>query len=93
MIDEKQRTTDSFINDAMIEKLLAEAGSKAGDKIFVRGIIDKALEHRGLSAGEVAILLEVRDPELLKEMYAAAAKVNAKVVHSYSGMKQQAPVL
>ena len=79
MIDEKQRTTDSFINDAQIERLLAEAGSKAGDNTFVRRIIDKALEHRGLSAGEVAILLEVRDPELLKEMYAAAAKVKEAI--------------
>lgn len=79
MIDEKQRSTDSFINDALIERLLTEAGSKAGDKIFVRRIIDKALEHRGLSAGEVAILLEVRDPELLKEMYAAAAKVKEAI--------------
>ncbi len=79
MIDERQRTTDSFIDDALIAKLLTEAGFKAGDKTIVRRIIEKAREHHGLSAGEVAILLEVRDPELLKEMYAAAARVKEAI--------------
>ena len=30
MIDEKQRTSDAFIDDALIERLLAEAEAKAG---------------------------------------------------------------
>ncbi|MDD2338663.1 MAG: [FeFe] hydrogenase H-cluster radical SAM maturase HydG, partial [Geobacteraceae bacterium] len=79
MIDKKQRSPDLFIDDALIAKLLAEAGFKAGDKTLVRELINKAGEYHGLSAGEVAILLEVRDPELLKEMYAAAARVKQAI--------------
>jgi 2-iminoacetate synthase len=79
MIDERQRTSDSFIDDALILKLLDEAGSKALDRSEVRRIIAKAAEQKGLSAGEVATLLEVRGPALLEEMYAAAAKVKEAI--------------
>jgi 2-iminoacetate synthase len=79
MIDEKQRSSDSFIDDTLIAKLLSDAAVEARDRGIVRTIIAKALEHKGLSAGEVAILLEVRDPELLKEMYTAAAKVKEAI--------------
>ncbi len=79
MIDEKQRSSDSFIDDALIAGLLSDAASKAQDVTFVRKIIAKAAEHGGLSAAEVAILLEVRDPALLKEMYATAAKVKEDI--------------
>ncbi len=79
MIDDKQRTSDSFIDDGLILRLLEEAGSKALDQSEVRRIIAKAAEHKSLSAGEVAVLLEVRDPELQKEMFAAAAAVKEAI--------------
>lgn len=79
MIDEKERTTDAFIDDALIERLLAEAKTKAGDKNGVRRIIAKAGGYKGLTAGEVAVLLEVNDPELLREMFAAAAAVKEAI--------------
>jgi 2-iminoacetate synthase len=79
MIDERQRTSDSFIDDTLILRHLDEAGTKALDRREVRRIIARAAEHKGLSAGEVAILLEVRDPVLLKEMYAAAAAVKEAI--------------
>lgn len=79
MIDEKQRTADAFIDDALIGKLLAEAQTTAGDQTAVRRIIAKAGEYKGLSAGEVAILLEVTDPGLLGEMFAAAAAVKQAI--------------
>ncbi|MDT8900544.1 [FeFe] hydrogenase H-cluster radical SAM maturase HydG [Anaeroselena agilis] len=79
MIDEKERTSDAFIDDALIEKLLTEAKTKAGDKDGVRRIIAKAGGYKGLSAGEVAVLLEVTDPELLREMFAAAAAVKEAI--------------
>jgi 2-iminoacetate synthase len=79
MIDEKQRSSDSFIDDALIHALLREAESKARDRRIVGGIIAKAQEHCGLSAAEVAILLEVRDGELLREMYEAAARVKEAI--------------
>jgi 2-iminoacetate synthase len=79
MIDEKERTTDSFIDDELIRRLLAEAVVKAGDPAAVRKIIAKAREYHGLSAAEVAVLLEVKDPELLREMYSAAAAVKEAI--------------
>jgi 2-iminoacetate synthase len=79
MIDEKERTSDAFIDDALIEKLLAEAKTKAGDRAGVRRIIAKAGGYKGLTADEVAVLLEVNDPELLREMFAAAAAVKEAI--------------
>ncbi len=79
MIDEKQRTSDTFIDDELIAKLLADAKAKVGDKNAVREIIAKAGNHKGLSAGEVAVLLEVTDPALLQEMFATAAAVKQAI--------------
>ncbi len=45
----------------------------------MRRIIAKAGEYKGLTAGEVAVLLEVNDPELLREMFAAAAAVKEAI--------------
>ncbi len=79
MIDERERTSDAFIDDALIAKLLAEAKRQAGDKDAVRRIIAKAREYHGLSAAEVAVLLETTDPALLQEMFAAAAAVKKAI--------------
>lgn len=79
MIDEKQRTSDAFIDDSLIARLLEEAKTKATDKAAVRKIIDKAAQYHGLTADEVAVLIEVTDPELLREMYQTAAKVKEAI--------------
>jgi 2-iminoacetate synthase len=79
MIDDKERTSDAFIDDALIAHLLAEAKTKAGDKDAVRRIIAKAREYRGLGAAEVAVLLETTDPLLLQEMFAAASMVKKAI--------------
>lgn len=79
MIDEQQRTSDAFIDDALIAELLAAAKTKAADKAAVRRIIAKAGEYKGLTAGEVAVLLEVTDDALLREMFAAASAVKKAI--------------
>ena len=79
MIDNKQRTPDAFIDDALINTLLAEAKTKSQDKELVKGIIAKAGKYHGLSAGEVAVLLEVTDPKLLHEMFATACEVKQAI--------------
>ncbi len=79
MIDEKQRTSDAFINDNLIPGLIAEGAAMADDKAVVRKIIDKAKKYHGLSTGEVAVLLQVSDGDLLREMYAAAASVKQAI--------------
>jgi 2-iminoacetate synthase len=45
----------------------------------VREILAKGRELDGLSAGEVAVLMEVRNPELIHEMYAAARAVKDEI--------------
>ncbi|SDF58909.1 [FeFe] hydrogenase H-cluster radical SAM maturase HydG [Sporolituus thermophilus] len=79
MINEQERTSDAFIDDALILSLREAAKTKAKDEALVRRIIDKALAFRGLTAEEVAVLLEVEDPNLLREMYTAAAKVKLAI--------------
>lgn len=79
MIDNQQRTSDAFIDDALINRLLMEAKSKSQDKELVRSIIKKAGQYQGLSAGEVAVLLEVTDSELLQEMFSTACEVKKAI--------------
>jgi len=79
MIDAKQRTSDSFIDDDFIHSALAAAKSKAEDQDAVRRIIAKAGEYHGLSAEEVAVLIEVQNPQLLQEMYQTAARVKEAI--------------
>ena len=79
MIDESQRTSDAFIDDARIYAALDAAKAKAADAAAVSAIIDKALDYKGLTAEEVAVLLEVEDAALLDRMYAAAKKVKEAI--------------
>ncbi|WP_425057747.1 Biotin synthase [Sporomusa carbonis] len=79
MIDNAQRTSDAFIDDALIGKLLNDAKEKSQNKDYVRSILTKAREYHGLSAAEVAVLLEVTDPELETEMFAAASAVKQAI--------------
>lgn len=79
MIDNKERTTDTFIDDQLITNLLCQAKTKAQDKQLVQSIIAKASKYKGLSAGEVAILLEVTDSELLASMFTTAAEIKQAI--------------
>ncbi|MCX7780203.1 MAG: [FeFe] hydrogenase H-cluster radical SAM maturase HydG [Negativicutes bacterium] len=79
MIDDKERTSDSFIDDALIGNLLSSAKELAHDESYVRQIINAARAYRGLSAAEVAVLLEVENKALLEEMFAAAAAVKQAI--------------
>lgn len=66
-----------FINDDEINALLEE-GKTASPEV-VRQIIEKAREAKGLTPGEVAILLQNEDPELQKLMYEVAAQIKEKI--------------
>lgn len=79
MIDNKERTLDTFIDDNLINQLLHEAKTKGQDQQLVKVIIDKASKHQGLSAAEVAILLEVTDTELLNSMFATAEEIKQAI--------------
>jgi len=79
MIDESQRTSDAFIDEGRIAAALAAAKTASKDKDAVSAIITKALEYKGLTAEEVAVLLEVEDPSLLDSMYKAAKTVKEAI--------------
>jgi len=79
MIDNNERTLDTFIDDNLINHLLQEAKTKGQDQELVKGIIDKASQHKGLTAAEVAILLEVTDTELLNSMFTTATQIKQAI--------------
>jgi len=79
MIDENQRTTDAFIDDDRIHAALTAAKTASKDPEAVRAILAKAREYHGLSAEEVAVLLEVDDPTLLNEMVTSAKQVKEAI--------------
>lgn len=79
MINNNERTLDTFIDDTLITNLLCEAQTKAQDKGLVQSIIKKASQHNGLSAAEVAILLEVTDTALLDSVFATAAEIKQAI--------------
>ena len=66
-----------FINDAAIEKALADNKNPSPAK--VRAILAKALDIVSLDPEETATLLNVQDPALWEEMFAAAAQIKRKV--------------
>ncbi|MGD0278597.1 MAG: [FeFe] hydrogenase H-cluster radical SAM maturase HydG [Smithella sp.] len=66
-----------FIDDTKIENLLIKAKNPAPQR--VREIIDKALELKGLSPEEVAILLQTEDDELIGMIWQAAHKIKEDI--------------
>ena len=72
MISNVERTSDAFIDQARIEELLAAGKKAARDTAQVRAIITKAAKHQGLTAAEVAVLLQVEDSNLQEELFQTA---------------------
>jgi 2-iminoacetate synthase len=66
-----------FIDDTKIENLLIKAKNPAPQR--VREIINKALELKGLSPEEVAILLQTEDEELIGMIWQAAHKIKEDI--------------
>ena len=66
-----------FIDDTKIENMLIKAKNPSSQR--VREIIDKALELKGLSPEEVAILLQTEDDELIGMIWQAAHKIKEDI--------------
>ena len=79
MIKESQRTSDAFIDDTRIHAALEAAKTTSKDPAAVRAILAKAGKYHGLTAEEVAVLLEVEDETLLEEMYTEAKQVKEAI--------------
>jgi 2-iminoacetate synthase len=67
----------SFIDEARIAETLNAARNP--DSVRVREVLSKARLMEGLDAGEVAVLMELEDPALLAEMFAAARQVKNEI--------------
>jgi len=67
----------AFINEAQITEILATA--RRSDAGRVREVLAKAREIQGLEAEDVAVLMEIQDPELTEEMFAAARFVKDEI--------------
>lgn len=68
-----------FINDDEIKKLLAFGRKASKDKSYVRDIIDKAGECKGIGLEDVATLLYLEDKNLLNEMFEVAKKIKEDI--------------
>jgi 2-iminoacetate synthase len=66
-----------FIDDTKIEAILDHA--KNPDPQRVREMITKALELKGLSPEEVAVLLQTEDEELIRLIFQAAHKIKEDI--------------
>ena len=79
MILKSERTSDSFIDDEQIGRILAGAKEQAKSPKRVRELIAKAGQSQGLSAAEAAVLLLVSDQALLQEMFKTAKTIKEKI--------------
>lgn len=75
----KTGTDVPFISDSEIRDSLAAAKAQKDDRDLVRSIIDKARQAKGLTHREAALLLEIDDPELEKELFEAAREVKMRI--------------
>jgi 2-iminoacetate synthase len=72
---DKQMAT--FIDEAQIAQTLAAA--RQPDSVRVRDILAKAREMHGLDAAEIAVLMEVQQPDLAADLFAAARDVKNEI--------------
>ncbi len=69
-----------FVDEALIEKLIAQIDGQEADPVRVREIIAKSeTTCETLTPEEVAVLMQVTDPALFEEMRAAADRIKHKV--------------
>jgi 2-iminoacetate synthase len=66
-----------FIDDAKIESLLKKTA--CSERTRVEEIITKALELKGLSPEETAVLLQTKDEEMIERIWAAAREIKQAI--------------
>lgn len=69
----------TFINDEEIFEILREADKKADDREYVISILEKAKQAKGLEPVEAAVLLHIKDENLLNEMFKIAKEIKEKI--------------
>ena len=68
---------DTFINVAAIEKLLADTAKPDRRRAF--DVLDRALEKKGLSPEDAAVLLNNDDPEVTERLFEEAGRVKYEI--------------
>lgn len=68
-----------FLDENIINQIISDAEKKSEDFELVRKILKKAEKAEGISDEEAAILLSIKDENLLEEMYAVSKKIKEKI--------------
>lgn len=71
------RYTTDFIDEPLIERLLAETSTLP--RAEIEAIIDKAAEAKGLTPREAAALIQLEDQDLLDKVFATALAIKRKI--------------
>ncbi|MDQ7095381.1 [FeFe] hydrogenase H-cluster radical SAM maturase HydG [Desulfosporosinus sp. PR] len=75
----KEYLAKEFIIDQEIRSSLSEGTVKAEDKALVRAILDKAKACHGLTHQEAAVLLNIKDENVLAEMFKTAKEIKETI--------------
>ncbi|MCX7905012.1 MAG: [FeFe] hydrogenase H-cluster radical SAM maturase HydG, partial [Caloramator sp.] len=72
------KAEDFIVHEEIIESM-KYGEEKAKDKAYVRGILQKSRECKGLTHREAAVLLHVEDEDVLNEMFKTAREIKEKI--------------
>ena len=68
-----------FLDENIINQIISDAEKKSENSEIVREILKKAEKTEGITDEEAAILLSIKDENLLEEMYAVSKKIKEKI--------------
>ena len=68
-----------FLDENIINQIISDAEKKSEDFELVREILKKAEKAEGITDEEAAILLSIKDENLLEEMYTVSKKIKEKI--------------
>ncbi|WP_294727311.1 [FeFe] hydrogenase H-cluster radical SAM maturase HydG [uncultured Fusobacterium sp.] len=68
-----------FLDENIINQIISDAEKKSENSEIVREILKKAEKAEGITDEEAAILLSIKDENLLEEMYAVSKKIKEKI--------------
>ena len=67
-----------FLDENIINQIISDAEKKSENSEIVREILKKAEKAEGITDEEAAILLSIKDENLLEEMYTVSKKLKRK---------------
>lgn len=68
-----------FLDENIINQIISDAEKKSENSEIVREILKKAEKAEGITDEEAAILLSIKDENLLEEMYNVSKKIKEKI--------------